>query len=214
MALKIENGQKFWKLTAIKEVPKKSKNNSRRFLWECDCGKTLECDISTVKRGNTKSCGCYKLNSLATRCITHGKSKTRIHRIWRAIKNRCNENSTAINPHYAGRGISICEEWVNNFEEFYKWSMDNEYADNLSIDRIRVNGNYGPDNCRWATRADQARNTRANHFIQFGGEKMCLQDWATRVGVTAGSLHRRIKLWGLEKALTTPGNSKYNKNPF
>jgi hypothetical protein len=139
--------KQFNKLTILEESYKK--NNRRFFLCKCDCGNKTILPLSNIINGYTKSCGCIKKK--------HGFSKTRIHSIWIGIKGRCLNKNCVIFYKYGGRGIKICDEWLN-FENFKKWSDNNGYKDNLTIDRINGNGNYEPLNCRWATYQQQNSN--------------------------------------------------------
>ena len=119
------------------------------------------------------------------------------------MKQRCyNPNNTAY-KHYGGRGIKVCIEW-HNFENFQKWAIDNNYTENLTIERIDVNGNYEPKNCKWISLSEQNSNKRTNHFITFNNETNCLGKWAKKLNISSSTLAYRIKKWGIEKAFTTP----------
>lgn len=110
--------------------------------------------------------------------IKHGMSKTRIHSIWRKMRDRCNNPHASNYLNYGGRGISVCKEWDDNFMSFYKWALANEYNDHLSIERIDVNGNYEPTNCKWITLSEQGRNKRSTKYAVINGVKKPLIEWA------------------------------------
>ncbi|WP_080549836.1 hypothetical protein [Clostridium butyricum] len=121
------------------------------------------------------------------------------------MKSRC-KNSNYKNYHrYGGRGIKVCDEWDKNFKEFYNWSLNNGYSDNLTIDRIDVNGNYEPSNCRWATKITQANNRDNNRIIEFEGEAHTLTEWSRIKGLGFKTLDYRLKAgWQLEKVFNKP----------
>ena len=136
---------------------------------------------------------------------THGMSKTRIYGIWHGIKARCYYPKNAGYSHYGGRGINVCDEWKNNFQAFYDWAMANGYNDNLSIDRIDVNGNYEPSNCRWLTIKEQQNNKTNNVIIEFNGEKLNLSQWAKKLNIPVHTLICRRNLgWDDERVLSEP----------
>ena len=141
----------------------KSKSKYRFGIYKCGlCGTEFKTLIYSVKSGETKSCGCYHKRIVSETHKTHGLGRTRLYTIWVEIKNRTlNPKNKSYND-YGGRGITICEEWKNDFMSFYNWALSNGYEENkgLSIDRIDNDGNYCPENCRWVTQTIQSRNQR------------------------------------------------------
>jgi hypothetical protein len=121
------------------------------------------------------------------------------------MMSRCYNPKTERYPRYGGRGITICDEWLHNFPAFRDWAFANGYEEGLTIDRIDVNGNYCPENCRWATTSDQMKNTSTNRYLTLNGETHTLSDWSRLTGIHATTISNRINRgWSLEKALTTP----------
>ena len=160
-------GKKFNKWTVLE----KSTKNKRYYLCQCECGTTKEVRIDKLIRGESKSCGCIR---------NHKKTNTRIYHIWENMKSRCYNQNNPRYKHYAGRGITICDEWKNDFMSFYKWAMANGYSDNLSIDRINNNGNYEPSNCRWTDKVTQANNTTRNHYLIYKNRKLTMTQWSRK----------------------------------
>lgn len=136
----------------------------------------------------------------------HGKTKTRLYRTWRHIINRCYNENVLDYLNYGKRGIKMCEDWRSDFMPFYNWSMANGYNDNLTIDRIDVNGNYEPSNCRWITKSEQAKNRRSCIYYNINGEKLCLTDCCKILKLNYNTVAHRIQHgWPIEKALELEG---------
>lgn len=156
-------GQRFGRLVVVgKDHSDKRKNVI--WLCRCDCGNLVKVASAQLNTGHTKSCGCLKRDVTGkrtiARCTTHGKTNTRLFRIWQGMKYRCYNPKCKDYSRYGGRGVVICKEWREDFQAFYDWSMANGYSDNLTIDRKDSNGNYEPSNCRWATVKQQTENKR------------------------------------------------------
>jgi hypothetical protein len=208
-------GQKFGRLTVIKQV-KNDNSNHINWLCKCDCGneKTMRGDHLT--RNIVKSCGCYNREISKIKAIKmgknskkHGLSNNRLYRIWAGMKSRCYNYDMENFDLYGGRGIKVCSEWLdknNGFMNFYNWATKNGYQENLTLDRIDTNGNYEPSNCRWATWEEQANNKRSNHYITYNGKTQTLSQWSRELNIKRDVLYDRIDRlnWDIEKALSTP----------
>lgn len=196
-------GQKFGRLTALYRLH----NTKERTKWLCicDCGNLKEATAHDLTTKNTRSCGCLhkeSLTQLNKYKITHDKSDTRLYSIWGKMKNRCYNYNSHNYSNYGKRGIAVCDEWKDDFMAFYKWAVDNGYRDNLTIDRIDVNGNYSPDNCRWATDKQQARNRRSNRCITINGITRCLSEWCEIYNLNYQTIVYRLNHnWAVERAL-------------
>lgn len=192
-------GKRFHYLTVIRFIPPEERSgyshskDVRRWLCQCDCGKYIRVRSDQLKNDRIKSCGCMtaKINGDAHR--THGQKGTRIYKIWANMKDRCYNRKSKDYPRYGGRGIFVCQEWLESFQSFYEWSMENGYEDKLSIDRINNEGGYSPSNCRWTTGKKQCRNRRNTIYIKYKGEEKPLQEWCDLLGFPSYVAHQRYK---------------------
>lgn len=200
-------GKKFGRLTVVEFSH--SKGYEKYYTCRCDCGK-----IKTVLKGNllygkTKSCGCYQ-KEMAIKANLLPENRRKLHDIFRHMKSRCYDPKNNRYDRYGGRGIKICNEWLNDVEEFCLWSLSNGYKDGLTIDRIDVNCDYCPQNCRWVTQKQQSLNTTRNVYISYRGKTKTLKEWANELGIKNTTLHNRIKYygWSVEKAFETPTRTR------
>lgn len=197
-------GLKFGRLTVIKQDGKL--NREIKWLCQCVCGGMVSTIGSNIKRGITKSCGCLQRNNAGTYSKTHGEggqgNTTPEYRSWCHLKNRCQNPNNAAFRFYGGRGITVCESWSNSFESFLK-DMGRKPSSKHSIDRIDVNGNYEPSNCRWATQMEQSMNKRNTIQICAFGKTMTTKEWAQETGIFARTIRYRINSgWNAEIAVT------------
>lgn len=202
-------GMRFGRLVVIKQAPyhiTPAGNRSQQWTCKCDCGTVKNVSASGLKGGRTHSCGCYNREVASARAKTHSKSKTRLYSIWQRMKSRCNYPHNNRYEYYGAKGITVCDEWNKDFMAFYKWAMDTGYSENLTIDRIDVNGNYEPNNCRWATIKEQANNKSSSLKVTYQGKTLPVIEWAKIKGIKYRTLRYRIYelKWDIEKALTTP----------
>ena len=200
-----ETGAVYGRLTVIKQS---GKDNHGHPLWECmcDCGNTCYVTGARLRNGNTRSCGCLHSEQIASRNTRHGKSKSRLYAIYKGMKDRCTRKANKSFPLYGERGIRLCDEWTGpeGYKRFEQWALENGYREDLTIDRIDTNGDYSPDNCRWANIEQQANNRRNNHRITFDGKTRTIAEWSRITGISAKKIEARLRAlsWPVEKALT------------
>ena len=203
-------GQRFGRLVVVEMAERKKGKTYWR--CRCDCGEIKDVRGACLRKGRAKSCGCSLYGN--THSLKHGYFGSRLYNIWCGIVQRCTNPKQANYKLYGGRGIKVCEEWRKDFKAFHDWAVANGYTDDLTIDRIDVNGNYCPENCRWATKKEQSNNTRTNRLITYKDETHTLQEWADFLGASKGAIYRRLKRgWSVEKALTTPIKNQKHGTP-
>lgn len=195
-------GEKYGRLTVILRVP----NRPSYWLCRCECGIEKEIHSGNLTSGRQTSCGCSRMESVQKANSTHRETKTRLYRIWSNMKSRCYNPRVRAYYRYGGRGIKVCPEWLDSYENFRDWALKSGYRDDLTIERNDNDGDYCPKNCRWATREEQANNKSNSRYIEFNGEIRTVAEWAHMLGMDHRALWDRlfVQKWSIERALTTP----------
>ena len=194
------SGRRFGLLTVIDRA--ESKSGKAYWNCVCDCGNVTVASGSNLRSGAVKSCGCL----LKKEKDTHHLSGTRLYRIWRAMINRCTDENYWAYKYYGAKGVTICEQWENDFVEFKNWSESSGYCDSLTLDRIDNNKGYSPENCKWSTRKQQSNNRSFCKMIEYQGRTQTLMQWCEELGLNYKRTHSRLYRcgWTFEQAISTP----------
>lgn len=198
-------GDRYGRLVVVRET--ESRNGRSYCLCRCDCGKELEVLCSSLRTGNTKSCGCLQREATSTSNRTHGMCKSRLYRVYSAMKRRCTVATDPAFARYGGRGITLCASWSRSFSSFYSWAVRSGYKNGLSIERKDNDKGYCPSNCTWIPKPEQAKNRTMNVYVNVDGTRMCLSDAARKFGVTSPIVAQaRVRNLGWDplKAVSTP----------
>lgn len=203
-------GVRFSRLTVVKRAPEKTLKV--RWVCECDCGNQVTVISANLKNGNTQSCGCQRTDSSRTNGLNrrkHGMTGTPEYKAWQGLRDRCYNEDAEQYPNYGGRGVSVCKEWLNSFEAFYA-DMGPRPEKGYSIDRVDVNGDYEPSNCRWATGETQSNNKRCNKYFILDGERLTLSQIARKYKIPLATLTCRVYRDGLsiETAVAKKANQR------
>lgn len=191
--------QRFGKLVA-KEYIKDSK-----WLCECDCTNTHIASLSDLEAGKVQSCGCLKYDNLPYK----KKVDDRLYHIWYAMLDRCYKESCRAYKNYGGRGIIVCDEWKNDFLKFEEWALLSGYKSNLTIDRILVNENYCPDNCKWSTKEQQNDNRRNTRYLTINNVTKTFSQWCRDCNLDKSTLESRLKMGWTGEDLIRPIDKIY-----
>lgn len=183
-------GKKFGRWTVIVKSENVGKNTA--WICKCECGTIRSVLTYNLQSGKSKSCGCLQKETTSEIKKIHGQTNTRLYRIYKGIKSRCCNKNNPAYKYYGGKGIKICQEWQNDFMKFYEWSMQNDYNDTLTIDRIKVNGNYEPNNCRWVNAFEQANNKVTSFYITINNEKHTIAEWSRITKTKSTVLYSKI----------------------
>lgn len=182
--------KKFGRLTVL--FPVGSLNGRKYWLCQCDCGNEVCVITNHLTSGKTQSCGCYAKERATEANIKHGMRHSRIYNIYCGMKQRCYNKNNHKFKNYGGRGVTICSEWLDDFMSFYNWAMENGYTETLTIERIDVDGNYEPSNCKWIKMSEQSQNKTCNRFVEFNGETKILSEWCNELGVSYKTAYSRL----------------------
>lgn len=196
----IQEGDRFGYLTVIREVEPNITpcgTVQRKFLCRCDCGSEVIHSLGAFRRSSNCSCGCknYDIGSL-NRKYTKEQTSSFLYSTWQGMKQRCLDPKSTSYYLYGGRGIKVCNEWLYDYTKFYDWALSNGASKEMTLDRIDVNGDYEPSNCRWADAYTQANNTRQNRFIEYNGERLSVMQWSRRTGIKESAIRARLDLYG------------------
>lgn len=189
MPSRIKPGDTFGRLTVVK---KEAVSKDRHIVWGCvcQCGNSVSVPSNRLTTGNTKSCGCL-VRDMKTG-TKHGGCGTRLYRIWHTMRARCKYDSHIESANYKQRNIAVCHDWNNSFENFRRWAIDAGYKETLTLDRIDVNGNYEPQNCRWVSYKTQNNNKRNNRVLTINGESKTVTQWSEISGVNRYTIYKRL----------------------
>jgi hypothetical protein len=196
-------GKKFGMLLVIERL-ENSKSNKTVYRCLCDCGKTKDVLSINLKEEQTISCGCIRKSKNPNyKKVARSLNYIKEYRAWKGIRARCYNNKNKKYLSYGGRGIIVCDRWIDSYKNFLQ-DMGICPDESKSIERIDNNGNYEPSNCRWATIDEQANNRRTNVFITYNNETLTLAQWGKKIGVSGSTIAHRLKIgWSIEKTLTT-----------
>ena len=200
--IKDRTGQRYGRLVAVERVGCSSTRDS---VWRCvcDCGQEVTVLGGNLTAGTSTSCGCYQRESCGNMSRRHGGKETPEYVVWQSMKRRCEDPARDNYPRYGGRGIRVCERW-QSFENFLA-DMGPRPSPKHSIDRIDSEGDYCPENCRWATAIEQANNKSNNRLLTACGKTQTLAEWVRETGLSSVVIRERINRgWSVERALTTP----------
>ena len=201
---KIAIGNRYGSLIVLERAEDHVCPNGRKramYLCKCDCGNTKIIYAENLTGGKTLSCGCLQKRRTIEASITHGESNSKLYGVWCSMKRRCDLPTARYYNNYGGRGIRVCDEWHDDYSAFMKWSIaagyhESERRGDCTLDRIDVNGDYSPDNCRWVDQIIQMNNVRYNRIVEYDGVKYTIAELARATGVPYQRLSQRICIYG------------------
>lgn len=208
-------GQKFNMLTVIEPHHIHNPHKGDRYLYwvvKCDCGNEVIKASKSITTGYSKSCGCLQRKATSKAKKIHGDSDSRLYYIWENMRSRCYKTYSDRYKNYGAKGITVCEEWKNNYSNFYKWAHNNGYNKNLTIERIDINGNYEPLNCTWITMDEQAKNRTSNKWVYLDGVKYSPQELEEKYKIPVKTIYARITRGDEGYAVVRPlGQRQFHK---
>ncbi len=197
-----------------KEIEKKKQDSKKRFEEKKFCSSRCY-GMHIRKPKNPKTQKQIEFLERKEKIGEYGSHKNSCHQLydcWRNIKRRCYNNNTEDYKNYGGRGIEVCEEWKKDYIPFLEWALENGFEEGLTIDRIDNSGNYEPNNCRWITQKEQLRNRRNTRFIEYNGVTKTISEWADDLGIHRATFNKRVKRWGIKKAIEEPINKSCSRS--
>ena len=214
--MRISIGDKFSRWTVI-EKGTPNKWGYSTWVCRCECGNIRTIAQSELIQGRTKSCGCYRRELSSKQHIKHGGCNDRLYEIWHSMKSRCSHDKKTLSKRYAGIGIKVCDEWADSYEEFKKWALENGYNENAkqyecTIDRIKPDGDYCPENCRWVNAKLQSNNRHNTIYLSLDGVTKPIAIWADDIGISLDVLYHRYKSGWAEKDILTKPVRRYRKD--
>ena len=197
-------GKKYYRMTVVG-----FEHRGAHWYWKCvcECGNEKVVLPEKLLNGHTKSCGCMKVERMKSYTkiyrTTHGDTGKRLYYILSGMKARCNNPNNKDYKSYGARGIKVCDEWNNDYTSFKQWALSNGYQDDLTIERIDVNGNYCPENCKWIPHGEQPMNTRANFHVMYHGKDYVFAQLCKEKGIKYYPTYNRINVhgWSVEDAV-------------
>lgn len=195
---KIKSGDKFGKLTIVQETtPHVTPCGTirRSFVCKCDCGNVVVRRLGAFRKKDVNhSCGCLDIERIANlnRKYTKEQTNSFLYSTWHGMKQRCYDSNNSHYKYYGDKGILVCDEWLDDYISFYNWSLSNGASKEFTLDRINVNGNYEPSNCRWVDAITQANNKNKNRLIEYNGERLSVMQWSRKTGIKEATIRMRL----------------------
>jgi len=192
-------GMKFGRLTVIRFLqPEEREDWRRQWLCRCECGNEIQVNSSKLRNGHTRSCGCIIVEKIGNLNKKYLNSNKRLYSVYRGMLARCYDSKYASYNAYGGRGIQVCKEWKEDYDTFAKWAFESGYDKNAvygdcTLDRINVDGNYCPENCRWVNSVIQQNNRRDNLYAEYQGKVHTCMEWSRILGVAYNKLQYHLK---------------------
>jgi hypothetical protein len=209
-------------LTGVTYLKQSGKQKRRVVQAICKCGKTRYYDYDLIKRGETKSCGCLKIDVAREMSTTHGLSTHTLYKVWIRLKEKCNSPKSKAYRNYGGKGVKLCEEWEKDYVTFYNWAILSGWKEGLQIDKDKLFAErhgtktgfmYSPEYCCFLSQRENKRYTNRTVYLEFNGQKMTISEWARELGVNRGVISNRLRCnnGDVEKTLSTPIIKRGNK---
>lgn len=190
-------GKKFGNLLVIERA---GSDRNKNALWKCkcDCGNEKIVVANRLRSGETRSCGCLRSIRTKETFKTHGHSKTRLYRVWAGMKTRCYNANSDNYKYYGGKGVTMCDEWKNNFSAFERWAIENGYNEDArsqecTIDRIDTSGDYSPQNCRWSNHVEQCNNQTSNKLLTYQNTTKTMSEWSKETGINYSTFRENVR---------------------